>query len=833
MIGGESMDLRGTFRMTTSYWGPTEPIELFESLKIVSKDVKELWRPQADALRDWDKNRIMKDVLFLLNTGAGKTLIGLLAAQSIVNETRGKVLYVCATNQLVEQTRMKATEYGIDPTTYYNGTWHGDSFNKCIGPCITNYQALFNGKSIFRNTDVEAIIFDDAHTAFSIIQEQYTMSIYKAMMGAPWKNLIELFMPYFQQAHRLNVFSDVIRGIDPYSVLFVPTFWIYQHMDKMVSILEQAGVAHEKSTMFPWAYLKDRLALCAVMLDASGVHFCPPVPPIHTLPYFSNRVRRLYLSATMPKGAAFYRAFGRKPDLIIRPGGRAGDCERMILTAQVSCTDEEARGWIKQAINDTKTLIMVPSKKNAKHWYDIAELYETNQGHDRFIAFAESDLDKLIIAGRYDGIDLPDDACRVLVVDGFPSGLHPLERFFESYLRIGDITDSLVASRVTQTFGRVSRGMNDYSVVLVMSRKLLKWLSAPNNKKRLPSIISQQLDIGGSLMPFYDKMSLSELMSKCLTRQEDWVEIYQEHVSHTTSQDVIELNDYVPNGVQLERDFIKSFWDTDFASALDPLYQLAKDSTTLDNGAKAWYMHWLGYSLLLNEDSSANRYYTESSKMKVELGRPSEFIQKEQKSKTSLEKSSQAIRVANRLNTKCKGLSVMKQMLDQKELSSAQSEELTFLVGYWLGFESSRPDKDENKGPDNLWFDKEMNTAFVFELKTDKKDTSEYNKKDIGQVHQHIKWVEDRYPKAQLNTFLVGPRQKCTAQASPPDELWVISSEEIIRLAYLILDILDDIRTTKIEEHRVTAINFRFEENGLIMEDLLESLEKVAIADIE
>lgn len=102
------MSLKDLLKSKTVQWGPVDPIELFDTLTISSPDVKEIWRPQADALRTWHGDRQKADVLFKLNTGAGKTLIGLVAAQSLVNETRGKVLYVCATNQLLEQTRAKA-----------------------------------------------------------------------------------------------------------------------------------------------------------------------------------------------------------------------------------------------------------------------------------------------------------------------------------------------------------------------------------------------------------------------------------------------------------------------------------------------------------------------------------------------------------------------------------------------------------------------------------------------------------------------------------------------------------------------------------------------------
>ncbi len=50
---------------------------------------------------------------------AGKTLVGLLIAQSLANDTCGKVLYACNSIQLLEQTRDKAQGYGMDVTPYF------------------------------------------------------------------------------------------------------------------------------------------------------------------------------------------------------------------------------------------------------------------------------------------------------------------------------------------------------------------------------------------------------------------------------------------------------------------------------------------------------------------------------------------------------------------------------------------------------------------------------------------------------------------------------------------------------------------------------------------
>ena len=101
-----------------------------------------------------------------MSTGGGKTLIATLIAQSVVNETAGHVLYVCSTNQLIEQTRQKADQCGLETSAYFGGTWHDeDVYRQGRGPCITNYAALCNGKSIFRREIPSAIIMDDAHVS--------------------------------------------------------------------------------------------------------------------------------------------------------------------------------------------------------------------------------------------------------------------------------------------------------------------------------------------------------------------------------------------------------------------------------------------------------------------------------------------------------------------------------------------------------------------------------------------------------------------------------------------------------------------------------------------
>lgn len=108
---------------TKSRIATVNPKEIFKSLTLRGT-IQNIWEPQAEALGTWfDKHREDSDVVIQMSTGGGKTLVGLLIAQSIVNETKGKVVYVCPTNQLVEQVASKAAECGITVATYMRGQW--------------------------------------------------------------------------------------------------------------------------------------------------------------------------------------------------------------------------------------------------------------------------------------------------------------------------------------------------------------------------------------------------------------------------------------------------------------------------------------------------------------------------------------------------------------------------------------------------------------------------------------------------------------------------------------------------------------------------------------
>lgn len=823
--------------------GKVDPLELFESLTLRSEVVQEIWRPQADALREWNEARDKNDIVIKLNTGAGKTLIGLIAAQSIVNETQGKVLYVCANNQLLEQTKEKATEYGIDTSTYYSGRWIGEAYDRGLGPALTNYQAVFNGKSVFEREDLVGIVFDDAHTAHAIIRDQFTLRLDRGQFSDLYQEIIQLTQHHFHGTGRGMLFDEVVNRRDTATVLFVPTFSSARLANRLVRLLQEHGVSEERQTLFAWSHLRTHIRDCAVLVHARRIEITPLLPPVNGLRPFQDDVRRLYLSATLPADDDFCRTFGRYPAKTIEPGGRAGETERMILIAQQEASDEEAVKWVKELVHERKALIMVPYGEAADRWMDIATVFRSEEGHARIRKFAKSADEKLVFVARYDGVDLPGEDCRMLVIYGLPVGATLMERFFEYHLRASGATDSLIASRLVQMLGRISRGMADYGVVLILGQQLVKWILAPGHLALLPPHVRRQLKLGFLLRDNEAEFPTRELVPKCLGGEEDWLALYEQYMHGQeneggTDTDVQEGGDVAgePRLPVIERRFLQLLWDGRHERAAELLGRHLNLAFRESRRLGAWYKHWQAHALAIaGHLEEAESRYREAGQVSGELGRlplQGAIPQVGERIETTEQANAMAGHLLGGRQTIVQELRNARETLDDPEASAAQHEEAVRIVGRALAFDATRPEKDEKQGPDVLWITPSRDRAFVFELKTKKEAESNYNSKDIGQLHQHIQWTTNRFPAAQQLPIFVGPRRAATRNASPPDDAWVAALSELLTLSEVLVETYERAIAQSTPLFRPSEIQTAIDEHCLAWGEIESRLELVPLGQL-
>ncbi|MBK8163559.1 MAG: DEAD/DEAH box helicase family protein [Gammaproteobacteria bacterium] len=768
---------------------PVDPIELFQKLKVSDPSINDLWLAQGDALRKWHENRTKRDVGIVLNTGAGKTLVGLLVAQSLVNETREKVLYACSSIQLVEQTAEKAKGYGLDVTTYFRGQYSSDLFVRGEAPCVTTYQALFNGRSVFFREQLSAIVFDDAHAAEHLLRDHFSLRLNRNTFPGVYAELAALFNPYYQKVGKAGSYSELE---DPQCrrLFLVPPFEIHAQQGELLRILRASALQDNRETMFAWEYIHDHIDLCCMLVSGAEITITPPFVPVLSLPYFGRETRRVSLSATLVAPDAFARTFGRVPDAVAAPSTTAGECERLILIPSQLEVDREDTVITRELIKDRKTLILVPTYARATNWQGVAEPPPKESVSEYVRAFkADPGTPKLLLAARYDGVDFPGDTCRVMVIDDLPMGVGPLERYMWEYLSLSNTLRTAIASRIVQSFGRISRGMSDHGVVILTGERLVDWVLVPRNRAVLPPFLQKQIVLGYEVSAHADEVKeLYAAADQCLARDENWLATYNEYMK-TAEPDSSEVDtELLTRLARSESDYASLIWRRDYHGAAKVLSTTLEEAFSLSVSTGAWHCLWLGHALeLLGDAGSAQEMYSRAHSNQLNIPAYPREIGKEYEAVPS-----QVMEVDSQLKILADGAVILPKRIDADLAhldgsgTAGQTEESLRALGQYLGFQSTSPDHEFGTGPDVLWVI-DGQSALCIEVKTDKKSTTPYRKEDVGQLSDHVQWVKDQIGSKEIIPIFVGPIIGVTDSTNPPKEYKVVALEQFHILAHRLI----------------------------------------------
>ena len=116
------------------------------------------------------------------------------------------------------------------------------------------------------------------------------------------------------------------------------------------------------------------------------------------------------------------------------------------------------------------------------------------------------------------------------------------------------------------------------------------------------------------------------------------------------------------------------------------------------------------------------------------------------------------------------------------------------------------------------------------ELKTEKLDTSRYNKGEIGQLSDHIQWVRDNTTAEDILPLFVGPHLSVTDRANPTPEMAVIELSELNTLARRLNSAVTDVSESTLPISIRADISDMFAERDLLFPDVLESIEFMYLA---
>ena len=823
----------------------TDPIKIFESLPSLANTPNDLWRGQDKALRDWQEVRTEQDVLIALNTGAGKTIVGLLIAQSLVNEGIENVIYVCSTIDLVLQTAREARRIGIEYTERVRGEFSNDLFETGKAFCITTYAALFNGHSVLLKRHFPgAVVFDDAHVAGNLLRDAFTIRIDVRQHEDLFNEIAELFRPHFKELGVSGRFENTL-DLSHQSTSFVAPSGLYERCDRLLEILRRHGVKEEKEFTFQFAWLEDHLNACAAIFRCGVFELAPPFLPSRALDIFGQNVRRVYLSATLESLADFIRAFGREPDKVITPSNDAGNGERLIIGGR-KIKKGFGPEFVKKLMKEHKAVVAVPDYGRAKDWADLAEPPSPAEFSNALNKFREASDGAFMLVSRVDGIDLPHETCRIMIVDGLPSGSSLFDKYQWEVLRMNNVHRVRIANRLAQLFGRINRGRNDYGTFLIEGSELNKWLSDDRNLVLFPPLLQQQILIGREVQEAFEIKNWPKalaLIDRVLGRDQGWLAYYQNEVKLAElDRDQLERHKAAePSLVAAalsEAKYAAAMWRGDPGSARRELEKTVDETTKHDTPLGGWHAAWLGAAYHLEGDKEAafSSYGIAMKRLGLAMALPFSGRGTREKDGSGLNPFGRALQ---NLLSYYHGNKFEEELAKQRQTlrlidggTPNQAESGVRALGELLGYTATRPDNDQGTGPDVLWCDEVQQRMIGFELKTDKSDPATYLKKDISQGHDHLQWMARNHGKYEsLGLIYVGPEGSVSNKANPSEQMGLCIVQTMVALCDRLLALIEDLRrATPLE--RIAAISKESEASEWDMKAILEALWNKTLTDV-
>jgi hypothetical protein len=718
-----------------------------------------------------------------MNTGGGKTVVGLLCLQSSLNEGVKPAVYITPDPFLVFQVIEEAQALGIAAT---NDEKNPD-FLAGRSILVCNVHKLFNARSVFgvgqSKIPVGAFVIDDAHACLAVVHDQFSIA---SNVGSPvYEGLLKLFNEELKAQSPTGLLD--LKAQDPSIVMMVP-YWAWQGRQDEVLALLHAN-KNSKELEWSWPLLSDCIPLCSCLFGGSHLEIIPRFVPVDRIPAFASAKRRIYMTATLADDSilvSHFQADAKEVAKPIRPKGGGDIGDRMILAPQEINPDfslEEIRELVANIAKTLNAVVIVPSKKRAEFWKDVAQqILDKDNIHEGVDRLRNHHVGLTVLINKYDGIDLPGTACELLVIDGLPEVSSLGERL--EMLLLDGTKKQLVRQiqRIEQGMGRGVRSSDDHCVVLLLGGRLTQRLHQPEAEAMFSSATQAQIALGKEVANQARGKPLSEMetiLKLCLNQNDKWVEAGRNALVNAPPIYDGPLDE---NQVKLRAAFdaariarfdiaIKNVQEavngTEEPRLKGYLKQQLADFTNFENPAKAQELQLsaLTYNSRVLRPIAGVTYNKLSAPAGGQSAAAVLFMT------PFLEGNDLVISVNGILDD-----------LNWGEEGSNRFEAAMMELGQLLGFGSDRPEDKVGRGPDNLWALGGLK-YLVIECKSGAVIADKISKADTNQLNGSIVWFNEKYDKTcSMVPIMVHPKTVFEHASSPHAEIRIINEAGLKKL---------------------------------------------------
>ena len=766
-----------------------EPRDIFMSLPQKSKQYEYPRDVQSEVWKKWFDIRNEKNCIIKMNTGSGKTVVGLMILQSCLNEEKGPAVYVVPDNYLVAQVCQEAKKLGILTATDRDDYSYTE--NKAI--LVTTIFSLVNGHSVFgmrqtNNYPIGSILMDDVHACLDTITTQYSIRI--PSTHDLYKEIIALFAEQWK-GYNSSSYINIVENSDPAKNAIIP-FWMWQEKQTEVyTLLSKYNNNEERNRCiyFNLPLLDDSLSTCDCFVTARDIEIVPEGISVTKIESFMSAQRRIFMSATLSDDSVFTSAIGlHKEDVssVISPDNANDIGDRLILFPRhlnSEITNDDIRNKVFSIAQTHNVVVIVPSFDRAKYWDPDGFRTITKDNIERAVAeLKEKHIGLFVFVNRYDGVDLPDDACRMLVIDGLPPLRNEKDKYIQSVDSSSNILRREQIQRIEQGMGRGVRSNSDSCCIVLMGDNLADVLLRNNGISFFSNATKEQYnlskDLWGLLKQEIPKPTVDDVFKLAdfsLNREVEWIQKSKERLSAIQYATEPQFD---KNVLALRKAYDLSM-SLQWQKAIDVLDEAINNET--QNTTKGYLLQIKAKLTNFIDRSKAQQILLSGRTMNMSILAPISGIRYDK-----------AINNIEQAKAICEYI-IQKQITPNDYVihANAIASSLVFSpdadnfesalqdIGKLIGFISTRPEKETSgEGPDNLWA-MGNNKYFVIECKS--AAISETISKDYcNQLGGAIRWFSNEYGEScSVTPIMVHKSTIIDRQATAVPNMRIISHEKL------------------------------------------------------
>ena len=700
---------------------------------------------QLAALSALDGQLLERDVIMKLSTGSGKTVLGLLYAEMMRRKHKGEpVVYLCPTNQLADQVVETGRLIGVKVATFPNA---GLPYNAMSGELVLacTYDKLFTANSVFESKSIRpsTIIMDDVHAGAERVKKYYTVVVPPAVVP----QLKSLLAPLCEGTDAAT-WAGIIKG-DAGSTYEVP-YWVWaQVWGEVVKLI--APSKDEVPLRFTWDNIARYLELARCCISGISAEIALQIPPVEEVAAYAGAKHRLFMSASIKDSSGLIAALGCSPSAygrLIEPKEDEGAGERMILpTSLINAESKKAEIATACAVlsKQTNVVVLTTSAAQAKAWTEAgAVLSQAGDFDGTLEKLRTSTGNYVVFAQRFDGVDLPDDACRVLVIDGVPGGDRVIDHVDSYRQKDSPEYEVRTVNKFEQALGRAVRSSADYAAVLLVGPDIAAFIGRKNVAGLLEERTRLQVELGRELAGMSDHAGKSigvviqDLTQALLARNEGWKHAHMTRVKVDGKQPRDTVLTPYESGAQAMRDAWNMAKAKNFLGAVTRLRD-ASDAP-LHPIQKAELLYWVAAYQNQFDAGKATDVYKALFSLNPKFPRPQQVADRKFARVTEQAVGlCQIFGVYGSANAALARVDEVKAKLAFGNMAETVERGLLEL-GELLGATSSRPEKETGRGPDVLWlFD---DAGACIEAKNEK--TAPIHKTDAAQLVLSGSWCEEQ-----------------------------------------------------------------------------------------